>query len=142
MNYGKANVGLAGSEAALYEVFVGNTHPDSTKEKIAEVLIKCAEQFTGDEKLQKPLDILSVTCLTRPNPDGEPLRTKCWKVQVANKFREHLLKDEAYPYGWSHRRYFPKRIQHQVPAVDPEPKRQHLQADDVSSEEGATATQS
>ena len=111
---------MSGAEAAPYDIFIGNTHPDSTKEKIAEVLTKCSEGTT------EPLEITSVTCLTKPNPDGEPLRTKCWKVQVPNKFIEHLLKDEAYPYGWSHRRS--KRTQHTVPAVDPEPKRQHLQA--------------
>ena len=105
-----------------------NTITDSTKEKIAEVLIKCAEQLPEDEKLPEPLQILNVTCLTRPNPNGEALRTKCWKVQVANKLREYMLKDEAYPYGWSHRRYFPKRTQHNVPLLDPVSKRQHLQA--------------
>ena len=41
-----------------------------------------------------------------------------------------MLKDEAYPSGWSHRRYFPKRSQTQqknVPALDPTAaKRPHL----------------
>jgi hypothetical protein len=37
----------------------------------------------------------------------------------------------------SHRRYFPKRIEHKVPPVDPTPKRQHLQAED-ESETGAS----
>ena len=93
MNYGKANVEIAGGEAAPYEVFIGNTHPVSTDEKISEVLIKCSEHLSGEEKLTTPLQILKVTCLSKPNPDGEPLRTKYWKVHVANKFREHMLKD-------------------------------------------------
>ena len=123
MNYGKSNVDIPGGEAAPYEVFIGNTHPDSTEEKISEVLIKYSDMFNGDEKLASPLNILKVTCLSKPNSSGEPLRTKCWKVQVPNKFREHMIKDEAYPYGWSHRRFFPKRNEHNVPAVDPAPKR-------------------
>ena len=72
-----------------------------------------------------------MTCLTRPHENGDPLRTKCWKVTVANKFREHMLKDESYPYGWSHRRYFPKKNQNSVPPLDPTcsvPKRQLLSA--------------
>ena len=136
MNYGKAKVEVAGSEAAPYEVFIGNTHPNSTEEKISEVLVKCSEQFSGDEKFESPLQILKVTCLSKPNPSGEPLRTKCWKVQVPNKFREHMLKDEAYPYGWSHRRFSPKRTEHTVPGVDTAPKRQHLQAAEAASASG------
>ena len=79
--------------------------------------------------MAEPLVILNVTCLTKPNENGDALRTKCWKVQVPNKYREHMLRSEAYPNGWSHRRYFPKRSQNTVPALDPtasEPKRQHL----------------
>ena len=104
--------------------------------QISEVLIKCSEMFTGEEKLASPLNILKVTCLSKPNSSGEPLRTKCWKVQVPNKFCEHMLKDEAYPYGWSHRRFFTKRNEHNVPAVDPAPKRQHLLSEAASAASG------
>ena len=75
--------------------------------------------LSDDIKLSEPLDVLNVTCLTRPNENGEPLRTKCWKVTVADKFREHMLRDEAYPQGWSHRRYFPKKSEKSVPPLDP-----------------------
>ena len=130
MNYGKCSVDVEGGEAAPYEIFIGNTNPGSTKEIIAEVLKKCADQLPADEKLSESLQVLEVQCMTKPNEDGEPLRTKCWKVQVPNKFREHMLKDVAYPYGWSHRRYFPKRSQQQqrrVPPLDPTAaKRPHL----------------
>ena len=129
MNYGKAKVEIAGREAAPYEVFIGNTHPESTEDKISVVLVKYSEQFSGEEKLETPLQILKVTCLSKPNPSGEPLRTKWWKIKVANKFREQMLKDEAYPYGWSHRMFFPNKTEHTVPGVDTAPKRQHLQAE-------------
>ena len=36
------------------------------------------------------------------------------------RFREHMLRPEAYPVGWSSRRYFPARAPRQaVPALDP-----------------------
>ena len=92
-------------------------------------MIKCAELLPEEEKLGEPLQILKITCLSKPNESGEPLRTKCWKIQVPNKYREHMLKDIAYPSGWSHRRFFPKRVQNTVPPLDPhasEPKRQNL----------------
>ena len=131
VNYGNCKgVEVVGGEAAPYEVFIGNTNPASTPDIIEEVLKKCADQLPEDLKPADPLQILQVQCLSRPNEDGEPLRTKCWKVQVPNKYREHMLRDEAYPYGWSHRRFFPKRNQRQqreVPPLDPSaPKRPHL----------------
>ena len=50
-----------------------------------------------------------------------------------------MLKDESYPYGWSHRRFFPKKTERTVPGVDPAPKRQHLQAEAAAvSVPGAT----
>ena len=92
------------------------------------------------DKLPEPLSITKVTCLSKPNPSGEPLRTKCWKIQVPNKFREHMLKDDAYPYGRSHRRFFPKKTERSVPEVDPAPKRPHLQAEAASAPGPPAAT--
>ena len=60
-----------------------------------------------------------MTCVTKPRQDGYPLRTKAWKVTVPNRLREYMLKDEAYPCGWSHRRFFPKRNVPVIPDVDP-----------------------
>ena len=51
-----------------------------------------------------------------------------------------MLKDEAYPYGWSHRRFFPKKIERGIPGVDPAPKRQHLQAEAAAVSEAPAAT--
>ena len=141
VNYGKCSIDVAGGEAAPYEVFVGNTNPGSTPEIIEEVLKKCADMLPGEQKLAEPLQVLQVKCMTRPNENGDPLRTKCWMVQVPNKFREHMLRGEAYPNGWSHRRYFPKRPQkNSVPALDPTaqaPKRPHVSE---ASEGAPTAT--
>ena len=58
MNYGKSSVQVAGGEAAPYEVFVGNTHPDSTIELIKEVIEKCAAMLPEAENLTEPLTVL------------------------------------------------------------------------------------
>ena len=36
-----------------------------------------------------------------PNP-----RTKCWKVSVPYLFKDIMEKDEFFPSGWSHRRWY------------------------------------
>ena len=36
-----------------------------------------------------------------PNP-----RTKCWKVTVPYLFKDIMERDEFYPSGWSHRKWF------------------------------------
>ena len=47
---------------------------------------------------------------------------------VPNRHREYIMdEDEAYPCGWSHRRFFPaKRNTLAVPDVDPSAKKVHL----------------
>ena len=115
VQYGTAKVNVAGSEARPYDIVVGNTNPASTEEIIREVLIEVAKAATGDDKLEEPLQILEVECLTKPREDGSRVWTKTWRVQVPNKFREYMLRPESYPAGWTSRRYFPPRQQR--PAV-------------------------
>ena len=115
VQYGTAKVNVAGSEARPYDIVVGNTNPASTEEIIREVLTEVAKGATGDHRLEEPLQILEVECLTKPREDGSRIWTKTWRVQVPNKFREHMLRPESYPAGWTSRRYFPPR--HQRPAV-------------------------
>lgn len=120
VQYGTSKLRVTGGDAAPYDVFVGNTHPDSTEENIKDVLKKVSESLTDDLKLAEPLEILLVECLTKPRDDGRKLWTKNWRVQVPNRFREHMLRPEAYPVGWSSRRYFPARAPRQpVPPLDP-----------------------
>ena len=120
---------LEGGEAAPYEVFIGNTNPGSTEEIIKNVLIQCSEKVPENLKLPEPLQVLEVTCFTKPSTDGTPLRTKCWKIKVPNKFREHMMRHQAFPMGWSHRRFFPKSNKSKgsdVPPLDPLQKRPNL----------------
>ena len=77
-------------------------------------------------------------CITKPRDDGYPLRTKSWKVTVPNRLREYMMKDEAYPCGWSHRRFFQKRNIPAVPDVDPSAKKVHL--DPTASGAGPSAS--
>ena len=132
MQYGTSQVKVTGGEAAPYDVFVGNTHPDTTETIVKEVLAQVSQNMPEEMKLQEPFQVLEVECLTKPRTDGRKIWTKNWRVQVSNRFREHMLRPEAYPMGWSSRRYFPARaarppvpplnpVQHQ-----PDPKRPNL----------------
>ena len=133
VQYGTSQVKVTGGEAAPYDVFVGNTHPDTTENIIKEVLAQVALKMPEDMKLEEPLQILEVECLTKPRTDGRKLWTKNWRVQVSNRFREHMLRPEAYPMGWSSRRYFPalRAARPPVPPLNPvqhqpDPKRPNL----------------
>ena len=127
VQYGTSVVNVAGSEAAPYEVFIGNTNPASTKEIIKQVLQECAVTMSEEFKLTEQLGILEVECLTKDRSDGYPIRTKSWRVRVPHKFRDHMMRAEAYPMGWSSRRYFPPRAPRPVvPPLNPLEKRQNL----------------
>ena len=90
-------------------MFVGNTHPETTDDIVKKVLIQVSENMDDEMKPPEPLDIIEVECLTKPREDGSRIWAKNWRVRVANKFRSHMLRPEAYPVGWSSRRYFPAR---------------------------------
>ena len=106
MNYGTNKIEEAGAEAAPIDVFVGNTNPRATDDIIKRVLMKCAEKM-----LDKPkLDILEVKLLTNPARDPNP-RFKSWMVRVPYSCKALMENDAFYPDGWSHRKYFPKKIQ-------------------------------
>jgi hypothetical protein len=73
VQYGTRKLRVTGGDAAPYDVFVGNTHPDSTEENIKDVLKKVSESLTDDLKLAEPLEILLVECLTKARDDGRKL---------------------------------------------------------------------
>ena len=98
----------ARGEAAPYSIVVGNTHPESTEEIIREVLKNISE--AGSEE-SDPLEILEVECLTKPRTDGRRIWSRTWRVQVPNRFREYMERPEAYPSGWTSRKYFPPKAQ-------------------------------
>ena len=109
-----------GCEAAPYDVVIGNTNPGSTEEIIKRVLVHVAENMVEELKLKEPLEMLEVECLTKPRDDGRRIWTRTWRVQVPNKFKDHILRPEAFPAGWTTRRYFPPRAPRPpVPELDP-----------------------
>ena len=101
--------GGAGGEATPYEVWIGNTHPDSTPDIIKEVLTELGKKTEGDPVLTEDLQVLECECLTKARTDGSKPYTKQWRVKVSSRFRQHMMRPEAFQVGWSTRRYFPTR---------------------------------
>ena len=86
---------------APVEYYIGNTSNRTTEDDIKTVLTKCAAPVPGGENLI----VEKVELLTKElNP-----RTKCWKVVIPYKFKEIMDKDEVYPSGWKHRKFFGSR---------------------------------
>ena len=67
--------------------------------------------MSDETKNDEPLEILEVECLTKPRMDGRRIWTRTWRVQVPNRFREYMQRPDAYPTGWTSRRYFPPKAQ-------------------------------
>ena len=112
VQYGTAKLPVtARGEAAPYSVVVGNTHPESTEEIIREVLKNISKGAEESLAPSEPLEILEVECLTKPRTDGRRIWTRTWRVEVPNKFREYMQRPDAYPSGWTSRKYFPPRAQ-------------------------------
>ena len=107
-----------------FEVVIGNTHPESTDEIIGEVLQEISREMPEDMKLDEDLQIMSIERLTPPASDEfEPWRLT-WKVKVPAKFREHMMRPESIPDGWTTRKYYPPRRQ-KPPGNDNLAKRQN-----------------
>ena len=115
VSYGKAKVTSGRSDEAVapFEIFIANTHPESTSDLIKEILQECS---AADTTRSAALEIIDVKCMTNKVKIPDP-RTLCWKVTVPHREREHMLKDESYPEGWAHRRFFPPRSN--VPLLKP-----------------------
>ena len=104
VSYGKCNVTLVGAEAASIDIFIGNTNPLATSDMIKTVMENSAMKMPEEHKLE----VIEVKCLSNFERDPDP-RSKCWKVTVPYAFNHLMEKDELYPSGWSHRKFFPTR---------------------------------
>ena len=109
-------VALSSEAVAPYEIFIANTHPESTPDLIKEILAECSD---ADSTRDTPLEIIDVKCMTNLEKIQNP-RTLCWKVIVPHREREYMIKDEYYPEGWAHRRFFPPRTN--APLLKPNPR--------------------
>ena len=120
VQHGVAQVRVEGSEAAPYDIVIGNTNPESTEDIVKKVLVHVSENMEEELKPQEPLEILEVECLSKPRDDGRRMWSKTWRVQVPSRFKEHMLRPESFPAGWTTRRYFPPRPPRPpVAALDP-----------------------
>ena len=129
MAFGTNKVDIEGAEAAPIEVFVGNTNPRATEDIIKKVLLKCAENMPDKPELE----ILDVKILTNPDRDPYP-RFKSWRVKVPYKWKSLMENDSFYPDGWTHRKYFPKRVQQD------RNMRRHLDPNDPVNKELASSS--
>ena len=136
VNYGKSNTTLAGAEAAPIDIFIGNTNPLATPDMIKTVLINSALQLP--EKLN--LEVIEVKCLNNFERDANP-RSKCWKVTVPFAQKEYMDKDELYPTGWAHRKFFPPKRNFQSNPNGQAAKRPNLDpiADLIAKGHGGTS---
>ena len=97
-----------------YDIYIANTHPDSTAEIIEEVLTEIAANMPEGMKLNEELKIAETECQTKERP-GVKLYSKSWRVRVEAKFKEHICRPEAIPAGWTSRKFYPKREPRQPP---------------------------
>ena len=91
-----------------FDIVIGNTHLNTEKETVEQVLIDISKNMPADMKLDEDLVISEVEKLV-PEREGYIPWTASWRVRVSSKFREHMLRPESIPLGWTSRRFFPKR---------------------------------
>ena len=97
----QVEVDNVGEYIAPAEFYIGNTDKRTNEDTIIKVLKRCAAAVEGGDNLV----IEKVELLTK---EKEP-RTKCWKVIVPYRFKSMMEKDEVYPSGWRHRKFFGSR---------------------------------
>ena len=82
---------------------MGNTGITVTKDKVNEVLVKCA---AGLQDNPVALEVIGVEEIGKEITNR---RTKCWKVTVPYSMKETMQQSSLYPSSWTHRRYFQQR---------------------------------
>ena len=58
--------------------------------------------------LPGPLEVEVVECLTKEKEGYKPW-CKNWRVRVPQKHKQHMMRPEALPEGWTSRRFYPAR---------------------------------
>ena len=100
-----------GGEAAPFNIVVGNTHPESTKDIIENVLVQISKDLKEENKTGEHLEILEIECLTKPREEGRRIWSRTWRKQVPNRFKDYLMQSDSIPVGWNSRRDFPPKAQ-------------------------------
>ena len=104
---GTSKVETRGVVVAPFDLYIGNTHHTTTADVIKDTLKEVAAQAPDDIKPDN-FDVIEAEPLTK-EIDGVAMFRRSWRVRVAWKYREYIVKPDALPYGWTSRRYFPPR---------------------------------
>ena len=91
-----------------FDIVIGNTHLDTEKETVEQVLIDISKNMPDDMKLEEDLVISEIEKLV-PEREGYIPWTASWRVRVSSKFKDHILRPESIPLGWTNRKIYPKR---------------------------------
>ena len=93
---------------APVEFYIGNTHVDSDGDTVKRVLKLVASALPAEMALDGELEVEVVECLTKEKEGYKPW-CKNWRVRVPQKHKEHMMRPEALPEGWTSRRFYPAR---------------------------------
>ena len=93
---------------APVEFHIGNTHVDSDGDTVKRVLKLVANALPAEMALDGDLEVEVVECLTKEKEGYKPW-CKNWRVRVPQKHKEHMMRPEALPEGWTSRRFYPAR---------------------------------
>ena len=135
--------GQRASEAvAPVDIYIGNTGLKMTEDKVKELLIEFSKDMPEGMKLDEDLEIEEVVCLTKPR-DGQEFHPWClnWRVRVPGRFKDHMLRPESIPSGWTTRRYFPPRQRRQEPEDMNQSKRRMVTSQLEAASGGSSSQQ-
>ena len=93
---------------APVEFHIGNTHVDSDADTVKRVLKLVASALPAEMALDGELEVEVVECLTKEKEGYKPW-CKNWRVRVPQKHKQHMMRPEALPEGWTSRRFYPAR---------------------------------
>ena len=93
---------------APVEFHIGNTHVDSDGDTVKRVLKLVANALPAEMALDGELEVEVVECLTKEKEGYKPW-CKNWRVRVPQKHKQHMMRPEALPEGWTSRRFYPAR---------------------------------
>ena len=103
---GSCEVNAEGGLKAPLSVFLSSTAPNTTEEIVREKLQLCATKVQ-EEGVGRgvELQIVRVEHIPLKIPQGENLRSRCWKVTVAAENAEQMLLNSSYPAAWGWRKW-------------------------------------
>ena len=104
--------------------------------------IQFSKDMPDGMKLEEDLEIEEVVRLTNPR-EGQEFKPWCfnWRVRVPGRFKDHMLRPESIPAGWTTRRYFPPRQRRQEPEDMNQSKRRMVTSQLEAASGGSSSQQ-